>query len=471
MFNTNNLQNIITEDGNRLSTFDEAIVSNQTNDTAMSRYVREIVNSNQISHINEPTLQRDGINNLQTNSDNAFIKNIINNSVDDEIETAIVDGDDVDDEIDDFLDDLEDSLVYEFVDDLIMNIDRNALLNYQEFSQIVISLYQDIRKDEIEHAKMLDKSNDGFVSYTEILPLINYLQKQKSEQERGKNISRDKFTKNKVSVSIDTKFRFDYFKQSSSSFNIEIPEIQKNVTQLKLSTLDIPITHYNVSNCLQNNQLFIVSDANTIELTSDCNLDWHFKAQIGEVSASLNLGTILEDINVTASDNSTSPTGGSNLEECKGKSFSTSNTYSSLPENIIQNNFIIEQIPQNFDFSSVSIETSGIRLNTIDLSAGWTDNFTFPSRNGGTENSSTLIGQGNNNNYNHINFKTVTQTSSITNNYVTDISVVETDTSFYDDLTREVLVPYRPSLVTRDGNNIVSETDYLINLLLNMIIL
>ena len=53
---------------------------------------------------------------------------------------------------------------------------------------------------------MLDKSNDGFVSYTEILPLINYLQKQKSEQERGKNISRDKFTKNKVSVSIDTKF-------------------------------------------------------------------------------------------------------------------------------------------------------------------------------------------------------------------------------------------------------------------------
>ena len=131
VFNTNNLQNIITEDGNRLSTFDEAIVSNQTNDTAMSRYVREIVNSNQISHINEPTLQRDGINNLQTNSDNAFIKNIINNGVDDEIETAIVDGDDVDDEIDDFLDDLEDSLVYEFVDDLIMNIDRNALLNYQ----------------------------------------------------------------------------------------------------------------------------------------------------------------------------------------------------------------------------------------------------------------------------------------------------------------------------------------------------
>ena len=307
VFNTNNLQNIITEDGNRLSTFDEAIVSNQTNDTAMSRYVREIVNSNQISHINEPTLQRDGINNLQTNSDNAFIKNIINNSVDDEIETAIVDGDDVDDEIDDFLDDLEDSLVYEFVDDLIMNIDRNALLNYQEFSQIVISLYQDIRKDEIEQIfKMLDKSNDGFVSYTEILPLINYLQKQKSEQERGKNISRDKFTKNKVSVSIDTKFRSDYFKQSSSSFNIEIPEIQKNVTQLKLSTLDIPITHYNVSNCLQNNQLFIVSDANTIELTSDCNLDWHFKAQIGEVSANFNLGTILEDINVTASDNSTS---------------------------------------------------------------------------------------------------------------------------------------------------------------------
>lgn len=463
VFNTNNLQNIITEDDNRFSTFDEAIVSNQTNDTAMSRYVREVVNSNQISDINEPTLQRDGINNLQTNSDNAFIKNIINSSVDDEIETAIVDDDDIDDEIDDFLDDLEDSLVYEFVDDLIMNIDRNALLNFQEFSQIVISLYQDIRKDEIEQIfKMLDKSNDGFVSYTEILPLINYLQKQKSEQERGKNISRDKFTKNKVSVSIDTKFRSDYFKQSSSSFDIEIPEIQKNVTQLKLSTLDIPITHYNVSNCLQNNQLFIVSDANTIELTSDCNLDWHFKSQIGEVSANFHLGTILEDINVTASDNSTSPTGGSNLEECKGRIFSTSNTYSSLPENIIQNNFIIEQIPQNFDFSSVSIETSGIRLNTTDLSAGWTDNFTFPSRNGGTENenSSTLIGQGN---YNHINFKTVTHTSSITNNYVTDISVVETDTSFYDDLTREVLVPCRPSLVTTDGNTITSETNYSFN--------
>ena len=456
VFNTNNLQNIITKDDNRFSTFDEDIVSSQTNDTAMSRYVRGLVNSDQISHINEPTLQRDGINNLQTNSDNAIIKNIINSSVDDEIETAI------DDEIDDFLDDLEDSLVYEFVDDLIMNIDRNALLNYQEFSQIVISLYQDIRKDEIEQIfKMLDKSNDGFVSYTEILPLINYLQKQKSEQERGKNISRDKFTKNKVSVSIDTKFRSDYFKQSSSSFNIEIPEIQKNVTQLKLSTLDIPITHYNVSNCLQNNQLFIVSDANTIELTSDCKLDWHCKAQIGEVSANFHLGTILEDINVTVSDISSLPTG-SNLEECKGQSFSTSNTYSSLPENIIQNNFIIEQIPQNFDFSSVSIETSGIRLNTMDLSSGWTDNFTLSSRNGDTENenSSTLIGQGN---YNHINFKTVTKTSSITNNYVTDISVVETETSFYDDLTREVLVPCRPPLVTTNGTSITSDNYYSLN--------
>ena len=52
----NIIYKILLEDGNRLSTFDEAIVSNQTNDTAMSRYVREIVNSNQISHINEPTL-------------------------------------------------------------------------------------------------------------------------------------------------------------------------------------------------------------------------------------------------------------------------------------------------------------------------------------------------------------------------------------------------------------------------------
>jgi Ca2+-binding EF-hand superfamily protein len=262
VFNTNNLH--ITKDDNRLSTFDETIVSNQANDTAMSRYVREVVNGDEISDINEPTLQRDGINNLQTNSDNAFIKNIINNSVDDEIETAIVDDNDIDDEIDDFLDDLEDSLVYEFVDDLIMNIDRNALLNYQEFSQIVISLYQDIRKDEIEQIfKMLDKSNDGFVSYTEILPLINYLQKQKSEQERGKNISRDKFTKNKVSVSIDTKFRSDYFKQSSSSFNIEIPEIQKNVTQIPpkpLANATIPIpknitqnTSLPTNSCVQRN--------------------------------------------------------------------------------------------------------------------------------------------------------------------------------------------------------------------------
>ena len=90
VFNTNNLQNIITEDDNRFSTFDEAIVSNQTNDTAMSRYVREVVNSNQISDINEPTLQRDGINNLQTNSDNAFIKNIINRLINALINPVVV---------------------------------------------------------------------------------------------------------------------------------------------------------------------------------------------------------------------------------------------------------------------------------------------------------------------------------------------------------------------------------------------
>lgn len=49
-------------------------------------------------------------------------------------------------------------------------------------------------------------------------------------------------------MNIDSRFRDDYFTTSSSQFQFELPDIQRKVTSLRIASLDIPMTHYAVSN-------------------------------------------------------------------------------------------------------------------------------------------------------------------------------------------------------------------------------
>jgi len=71
-------------------------------------------------------------------------------------------------------------------------------------------------------------------------------------------------------MNIDSRFRDDYFTTSSSQFQIELPDIQRKVTCLRVASLDIPMTYYAVSNA-RGDSTFLISteQVNTSPVTED----------------------------------------------------------------------------------------------------------------------------------------------------------------------------------------------------------
>ena len=68
-------------------------------------------------------------------------------------------------------------------------------------------------------------------------------------------------TKNATQVfNIDTRFRSDYYNSLSTSFTIDLPEVQKNVVSMRLASIEMPITYYSLSNTLGNNNMLILSN-------------------------------------------------------------------------------------------------------------------------------------------------------------------------------------------------------------------
>lgn len=48
-------------------------------------------------------------------------------------------------------------------------------------------------------------------------------------------------------MNIDSRFRDNYSTTSASNFQFDLPDVQKNVTNMRIATLDIPMTYYGVS--------------------------------------------------------------------------------------------------------------------------------------------------------------------------------------------------------------------------------
>lgn len=61
-------------------------------------------------------------------------------------------------------------------------------------------------------------------------------------------------------MNIDSRFRDDYFTTSSSHFQFELPDIQRKVTSLRIASLDIPMTHYAVSNARGDSTFLICTE-------------------------------------------------------------------------------------------------------------------------------------------------------------------------------------------------------------------
>ena len=61
----------------------------------------------------------------------------------------------------------------------------------------------------------------------------------------------------KRTVNIDTRFRENYYKTNSTDFHVSLPVRIKGVTKMKLCSLELPFTIYNISASQGNNVLYV----------------------------------------------------------------------------------------------------------------------------------------------------------------------------------------------------------------------
>ena len=61
-------------------------------------------------------------------------------------------------------------------------------------------------------------------------------------------------------INFNTRFRRNYYGTCSTNFTIDLPEAQKKVTSMRLSSIELPLTHYTVSPRLGNNTMLIIGE-------------------------------------------------------------------------------------------------------------------------------------------------------------------------------------------------------------------
>jgi len=68
----------------------------------------------------------------------------------------------------------------------------------------------------------------------------------------------------KRTLNIDTRFRENYYKTNSTDFHLSLPVRIKGVTKMKLCSLELPFTIYNISASQGNNYFYIGTDKITL---------------------------------------------------------------------------------------------------------------------------------------------------------------------------------------------------------------
>ena len=62
-------------------------------------------------------------------------------------------------------------------------------------------------------------------------------------------------------MSVDTRFRPEYYSTLSTNFTVDLPEPQKKVISMRISAIEMPMTYYSISNSLGNNTMLVISDS------------------------------------------------------------------------------------------------------------------------------------------------------------------------------------------------------------------
>ena len=206
-------------------------------------------------------------------------------------ETQTIDELDEIDDIDDIdeLDDLDLDLLYE--------LDSDTTINKEEFKELLQASGIRISDDLVDKVfAFFDRDENERLDYNEVSQFIKYIEqrrlsKVKSRQQKVKNV-----------VNIDSRYRKDYYNNTSTSFDYNLPEPQLDVTNIRLGNVDIPMTQYNVSSKLKNNSFLITSNANSIKISSDISSHWRLRMQIGDISSDWLHGSVFEDYSYTSTD-------------------------------------------------------------------------------------------------------------------------------------------------------------------------
>ena len=62
-----------------------------------------------------------------------------------------------------------------------------------------------------------------------------------------------------VGMNIDSRFRPNYYNSSSSDFTVNLPQVQRKVTNMRIATVEIPMSYYGISKKMGNNTMVITS--------------------------------------------------------------------------------------------------------------------------------------------------------------------------------------------------------------------
>jgi hypothetical protein len=64
-------------------------------------------------------------------------------------------------------------------------------------------------------------------------------------------------------ISIDSRFRPNYYGTKSTNFDLVLPAIQKNVVGMRVASIELPITYYAIAKCCENNTCLVVETNDT----------------------------------------------------------------------------------------------------------------------------------------------------------------------------------------------------------------
>jgi hypothetical protein len=103
-------------------------------------------------------------------------------------------------------------------------------------------------------------------------------------------------------ISIDTKFRDDYDYMQPANFQIVLPEKVNDVHTLRVTSIEVPMSFYNISANLGNNYFKVVNGSNTVMIIIDDN-NYTATSLATQITHKLSLSQYSSDLTVTLSAN------------------------------------------------------------------------------------------------------------------------------------------------------------------------